>query len=286
MNMIRLRYRRGKARGALLALVAALAFGLPETARAQGGPPLITDDPDTPGPGYWEVNLFGFLQRSRQQRLWEEPRVDLNYGVGRRIQLKLEAPWLRAHQVGGTTVSGAGDAQLGVKWRFLGEEGRKVAWSVYPQFAFNTSDASVRKGLVEDGHQLFLPTELTLEILHVELNLEVGRNLVEHGEDAWECGISTEAGVARGLELLGELHEEKTSSAPAEVLFNLGARYKVTRRFTLMLAAGHAFRGPGEERPRLLFLAGIQLNLPGTYRFGGRELPAEAHARPVRRGLT
>src|SRR5712692_6703660 len=122
-----------------LFIVSALA---PATARAQGGPPLITDDPDTPGPGYWEVNVFGFLQRSRRQRLWEEPRADLNYGVGRRIQLKLEAPWLRAHQPGGT-VSGAGNARLGVKWRFRGEEGQKVAWSVYPQFEFNTCDDSV-----------------------------------------------------------------------------------------------------------------------------------------------
>ena len=26
-------------------------------ARAQGGPPLVTDDPDTPGDGHWEINL-------------------------------------------------------------------------------------------------------------------------------------------------------------------------------------------------------------------------------------
>jgi hypothetical protein len=277
--MIRLGGVGGKDRPGLrcaLAL-AALACGLPQTARAQGGPPLITDDPDTPGPRYWEVNLFGFLQDSRQQRLWEQPRVDLNYGVGRTIQLKLEAPWLRADQPAGTA-SGAGDVRLGVKWRFRGEEGQKLSWSVYPQFQFNTSDASVRKGLVEDGHQLFLPTELTLEVLHMELNLEVGRNLVEHGEDAWEFGISTEAWSRHRLELLAEIHGEKQKSAPAEVLYNLGGRYKVTHRLTLMLAAGHAFRGPSEERPRLLFLAGIQLNLPGTYRFGGTT-PAEPGGR-------
>jgi hypothetical protein len=271
--MIRLAFRDGKPALHAATLVLALAFGLPPAARAQGGPPLITDDPDTPGPGYWEVNLFSLLERSRERRVWEEPRLDLNYGVGRRIQLKLEAPWLRARESAADWQSGPGDAIAGVKWRFGGEEHRRAAWSVYPQLEFNITRASARKGLVEDGHQLFLPTELTLEIARLELNVEVGRKFAEHGESAWESGFSTEASVAHRLELLAEIHEEKPRSAAAAVLFNLGGRFKVTQRLTLMFAAGHAFRGPRDERPGLLFLSGIQLNLPGTYAFGG-ERPA------------
>jgi hypothetical protein len=38
------------------ALAAALA-GMPDVLLAQGGPPLVTDDPDTPGDGRWEINL-------------------------------------------------------------------------------------------------------------------------------------------------------------------------------------------------------------------------------------
>ena len=34
---------------------------VPLSALAQGGPPMITDDPDTPGPGCWEINLPGVL---------------------------------------------------------------------------------------------------------------------------------------------------------------------------------------------------------------------------------
>jgi hypothetical protein len=44
-------------RGVLVATLAT-AF-LPAPAFAQGGPPLITDDPDTPGPGHWEINIAG-----------------------------------------------------------------------------------------------------------------------------------------------------------------------------------------------------------------------------------
>jgi hypothetical protein len=34
----------------------------PAAAWAQGGPPLMTDDPDTPGPGYWEINVATLLE--------------------------------------------------------------------------------------------------------------------------------------------------------------------------------------------------------------------------------
>src|SRR5437588_8492170 len=87
---------------------------------AQGGPPLITDDPDTPGPGYWEINLAALLEKTRTQRHVEVPRVDLNYGVGRRIQVKFEMPWVALLDKEQRTETGAGNATVGVKWRFVG----------------------------------------------------------------------------------------------------------------------------------------------------------------------
>ena len=239
----------------------------PASARAQGGPPLITDDPDTPGPGYWEINFSTFFEKNRHERRFEVPRLDLNYGVGRRIQLKYEMPWLVARPAGQPGRSGAGDSVAGVKWRFLGEEGKRVAWSVYPQLEFNTDHGSVAKGLVEDGRQLLLPTEITLELAHSEINGDIGRSLVEHGEDGWVYGISTEAGITRRLELLAELHGERRGSKPTELIVNVGGRQKVTHQLILMLAVGRAVHGVPDERPRLLVFAGLQLNLPGFYRF-------------------
>src|SRR5204863_428992 len=58
-------------------LVATLATAcLPAPAVAQGGPPLITDDPDTPGPGHWEINIAALMAKTRAQRRVEVPRVD------------------------------------------------------------------------------------------------------------------------------------------------------------------------------------------------------------------
>jgi hypothetical protein len=250
----------------LIPLVVLLAIFLPRPASAQGGPPLLTDDPDTPGPGYWEINLSTFLERQSQGTTIEMPRLDANYGVGRRIQLKFEVPWLRESE-DGSIRTGAGNAVTGVKYRFVGQEGKTIAWSVYPQLEFNTMHASVTEGLVEDGRQLLLPTELTLEVLHVEINGEAGRRFAEAGGSGWIYGLSTEGHVAPRLELLAEVHGERPKDGSTEWIVNFGARPKLTRQMILMLAVGRGLSGPADERPRLLFYTGLQVNVPGLYSF-------------------
>ena len=250
----------------LLPLVALLASCLPAPAWAQGGPPLITDDPDTPGPGYWEINLSTFLERRPHAYTIETPRLDANYGVGKRIQLKFEVPWVRATEAD-VSHSGAGNATVGVKYRFIGQEGKMVAWSVYPQLEFNTTHSSVTKGLVEEGRELLLPTELTLELLHVEVNGEAGRSFGENGLGGWVYGVSTEGHVAPRLELLAEMHGERPKSGSPEWIVNAGAREKLTHQLILMLAVGRGVRSSADDRPSLLLYTGLQLNVPGLYSF-------------------
>ena len=191
----------------LLAIVLVLT---PMSAMAQGGgPPLITDDPDTPGPGYWEINLAAIIERSHLERQTEGPLADINYGVGQRIQLKFEFPWLSVHENGKPAESGPGNSLFGVKWRFLGQEGKRVAWATYPQWEFNTSDSMADKGIVNEGWSFLLPTELTVQIGRVEINTEQGRIFAQKGGNGWISGLSTEIELPRGVEVLGELHAER-----------------------------------------------------------------------------
>jgi hypothetical protein len=94
---------------------------------------MITDDPETPGNRQWEINVAGTLERSSGENLWEFPALDLNYGVGDHIQLKLEGAWLVRQGTDSKTQDGAGNALAGVKWRFLDQERNGVSMSIYPQ---------------------------------------------------------------------------------------------------------------------------------------------------------
>ena len=51
------------------------------------------------------------------------------------------------------------------------------------------------------------------------------------------------------------------------MIVNVGGRQKLTRQIVLMLAVGRGVHGVPDERPRLLLYAGLQVNLPGYYRF-------------------
>ena len=237
-------------------------------ALAQGGPPLLTDDPDTPGPGRWEINIASELEKSRSDRRVEAPSADINFGVGHRIQLKGEVPWVMGGAAGEPLQHGLGNSVFGVKWRFLGQEGRRIAWSVYPQVGFNTDHALAEHDLVDVGRQLILPTELTVEMGRVEVNGEVGRTLIDHGPDGWIYGISTETTIHPRFELLAEIHGEKTDSAPTELMVSVGARRDLWRPLKLLAAAGMVVHGPEESRPHLRLYFGLQLNLPGRFTAG------------------
>jgi hypothetical protein len=86
---------------------------------AQGGPPLRTDDPGTPGNKNWEINIACRQTFSPIEREIEIPLVDVNYGVGDRIQLKFEIPYLYRDDGSGQYRRALGDALFGMKWRLL-----------------------------------------------------------------------------------------------------------------------------------------------------------------------
>jgi hypothetical protein len=261
--------RKSKTNHALSAkivhILAILILFVPDSSFAQGGPPLITDDPDTPGPGFWEINLATIFERSLSRRRIEAPLADINYGVGTRIQLKFEIPWLHVREGGQSVGIGPGNALYGVKWRFIGEEGERIAWSIYPQLEVNTSDSMSEKALVAEGPQFFFPTEFTVQMGRFEINGEVGHNFVRDGDDEWAYGVSTEIETLLGLEVVGEVHAERSKRSPTELIVDLGARQQITQQVTLLMAIGTAVHGVRGERVRLRLYGGLQFNLPGQY---------------------
>ena len=259
-------------------LIAVLVL-FPAAALAQGGPPLITDDPDTPGPGYWEINVVSILEKSRLERRLEGPLADINYGVGRRIQLKFEMPWLSVRETGMPVQAGPGNALLGVKWRFLGQEGHRIAWSIYPQLEINTGRSMAQQGFLDEGPAFFMPTELTFQKGGFEINGEVGRTFVRNGDDGWSFGVSTEVELHSRFELLGEVHGDRSGTAPIDLIVDVGARQQLTNQITFMVAAGTGVHGARDDRLKLRLDVGLQFNLPGRYTV------SHSRPRPVARPL-
>ena len=124
---------------ALAVCVVTLSLGFAGAARAQGGPPFLTNDPGTPGNANWEINLGSMPSVMRGESSYQLPQIDLNFGLGERIQLTYEIPYVLQAADGQPVRSGWSNGDPGFKWRFLdqGEDGWQL--STFPQIETGAS---------------------------------------------------------------------------------------------------------------------------------------------------
>jgi len=239
-------------------VASALLPVLSASALAQGGPPLVTDDPDTPGDGKWEINVASIYSRTAGHEELAAPDIDANYGWGDYVQLKLDIPWVFARDSGEPWKAGAGTAQVGVKWRFIDEKSAGFNVSTYPQLSWNPVPSSVERGITAPGKEFFLPIEASTKAAGFGLDAEVGRNFVEDGPNQWALGAIAAHECGKDVECLVELHETVSTGEHA-TLFNLGVRWKLNDSFVLLGAIGHEEGTAGSDPRHALAYLGVQI---------------------------
>lgn len=227
--------------------------------RAHGGPPLITDDPEVPGDGKWEINIILSLEQTRHSRSFDVPLLDINYGWGDSIQLKYKMPWVIEDEEGRGPRSGVGNTEAGVKWQFMHDEWNPVAMAVYPQFTFNTSSHSADDGIVDDGSLFFLPVEIFKEVGEFDMCAELGYEWVEHGDDDWQFGIAAGWPYSRTFYFLGEFRVEvDVEFRHPEIFAQVGMRMRLNDYCFLTGSVGHTFISPLEDKAELLTQIGLR----------------------------
>ncbi len=154
----------------------------------QGGPPFRSDDPDTPGNKLWEINTVLTADRNPSTGYYETPNIDINYGLGNRIQLKYEVPLSIEESRGsnGYVAAGLGNSLLGVNWRIWAHHPKtegtdqvdkpesNFGFSVYPQLLLNNPTRSAGREIVEPGPQFLMPAEANARIGPIRRSGEVG----------------------------------------------------------------------------------------------------------------
>ena len=246
-----------------LAFVAVLiAVAVPPLASAQGGPPMRTDDPGTPGNRNWEINIGLTTDRRMSERQFETPELDINYGAGDRVQINFEIPWVVRGTDSSPTQNGLGNSGVAVKWRFYEDKKRGFEISTYPRFEFNNPTASVRKGLVDRGQRFLLPIQVSKRVGPVQVNPEAGYWITQHGPDVWIAGIAVGRQVTRRLELLAEEYNTgEVGGDYHESTIGGGGRWRIGGPVLLIFMAGRSFRGAQSGQPQLVGYLGLQFQL-------------------------
>jgi hypothetical protein len=244
----------------LLSLPALLAGSL---CFAQGGPPMLTDDPGTPGAGNWEINAAYLEQRTRTEHFRSVPHVDFNYGVGDNIQLKYETGWLFVDEKGDGHgwQGGLDDSLLGVKWRFLDHDHAGLDVSVYPQLQLESPTRSVSRGVAEPGPNLFLPVEVGHDFGRAKVIAELGYQYFREAKDEWVAGILGAWQVSESVEVMAE--SRFFTSRPfdfTDVILNVGFRAEVASHVRLIGALGPGLNDSSDATRWVAYL-GIQVLL-------------------------
>lgn len=230
-------------------------------AKAQGGPPMLTDDPDTPGDKNWEINTAFIESDTQSEKARDFPRIDFNYGLGDRIQLKYEIGWHSVQPTGQSWQSGLDNSLIGIKWRFVGAEDADFKVSVYPQYEFENGTNSVERGIADPGPNFLLPIEVSRSFGQVAVVAEAGHEFLHDANDEWVYGLLGALQPSDNLELMAELHgtAESGSSNP-DSLVNVGLRERLSDHLKLLASVGTGLAS-GPDSTRLVAYLGIQLLL-------------------------
>lgn len=226
----------------------------------QGGPPMITDDTETVPKGHWEINTAFTIERGFDGRFFGTPLLDINYGLSKNTQLKVEIPWLVLRRNGQRGISGLGNTNIGVRWRFRDEtEKQRVAISIYPQIEFNNPTPSVRRGLVDKGPEFLMPLQWQTMVGKFAVGGDVGYRF-KRGPDQMIYGFIVGRELNDSVEVMGEIHGTgpRAKLGDSEVVYNFGSRVKVTDHANFIFSAGKSIRSNFD--PRFIGYAGIQIN--------------------------
>ena len=224
------------------------------TGAALAGPPYATDDPEPTDTGHWEI--YASAAGTRIHGAFEGGTgFDLNYGPAPNVQLTATLPLDISHD-GGTRV-GAGDVELGVKYRFLHDARADFSVAVFPRVILPTADRRFGTGRV----RLLLPVWAQQDFGPWSLfggggyTLNPGRG----NRNFWQSGLALTREVAPGLSLGAEIAHQSPDEKGGRSTTALGAGggVHVAGPFSLLFSGGPLFEHRGGTGFNLYVALGV-----------------------------
>jgi len=222
--------------------------------------------------------------RPRSFRSYVAPNIDINYGVGSRIQLKYEVP-LAIQEVRGPSgyvAAGLGNSLVGIKWRFYAHHPKQkeseemdkkettFGVSVYPQLLLNNPTNSTRRDVVEPGPQFLLPLEANAKLGPLRISAELGYWFTNaEVPNSWIRGVIVGHEFQSKTELFVEFFDQASTRETAdepktrETTFGIGFRTPLAGKGSvwLMAMAGRSLvtATPANGQPSWIASVGLQI---------------------------
>ena len=210
---------------------------------AWAGPPYDTDDPAPTDTGGWEIYSFAVTDGLGSARD-TTAGFDLNYGALPGVQLTATLPVEFSRDSTGTR-SGAGDLEIGIKYRFYNNEEKGFSAAIFPRVILPTA----ARGFGSGGTGVLLPVWVQQDLGKWSV-FGGGGYLMPSGSggrDHWLAGLALSHAlsprVSLGAEVFREGAEARGGSSTTRV--NFAFNRKLGGPFAALLAAGPTFGDAG-----------------------------------------
>ena len=223
---------------------AAGLFGL--AAALSAGPPFFTDDPEPIGFRHWEFYIASAQTKSGGNYSGSAPHFEINYGIapGAMIHVIIAAGFDRPAR---TAVRyGLGDAEIGLKYRFIEETDGRPQIGVFPHVELPTGAS--RRGLGSGQVQVFLPV-WAQKSWGPWTSYGGGGYWINPGPGnrnywwfGWEIQRELSKSVTVGAELFTDTRP--ASHTPAASGINLGTIVSLGGASSALLSVGRSIGGP------------------------------------------
>lgn len=213
---------------------------------AWAGAPYFTDDPEPVEYKHYEVYLASQYLHSPGDSSGTVFDAELNYGILPNVQLHVLAPISFDAPSGQGVQAGLGDAELGIKYRFIDETADHPQVAVYPAIDFPTGDRS--RGLGPGRAQLYLPAWLQ-KSKGPWTTYGGGGYWVNPGagnRNWWFVGWMVQRQVLPSLAIGVEVFHEtaKTLGGESDTKANLGMTWDLSATSHVLASAGPVLTGP------------------------------------------
>ncbi|MGN6515060.1 MAG: transporter [Rhizomicrobium sp.] len=224
---------------------------------ALGGPPYVTDDPDTTDKGHFEIYAFDAGTSARDD-MDGQTGIDFNYGGGDNLQLTAVLPLDTEQPAHGGLFAGIGNIELAAKYKSLHQEDFGWDVAVFPRLFLPSAS-----GRVGDHHASFL------------LPLWIGRSFgdwntfggggcaLNNGDGSkdyclagWALTRSVAADLNIGVEIYHQTADMRGGKSTTGL--GLGAVYDLSTNYHLMASWGPGIQNAAET-DRYSWYAALQM---------------------------
>lgn len=200
------------------------------------GPPYITDDPEPTETGHWETYAFGGVTKTAGS-FDGSTGFDLNYGAVPDIQLTATLP-IEFTRSSGATRTGAGNLEVGVKYRFYQNAATGVSVAIFPRVFLPTASHGFGSGRTA----LLLPVwgQKTAGDWSLFGGGGYAINPGSGNRNFWQGGVAVTRAVGERASFGAEIAHNSSDAVGARsyTALNFGGIYRIGGPFAILASAG------------------------------------------------